>query len=181
MVIDVLAAIVISFGVYLGYQRGLIKTVFDTLSLIIGIVAALKLSPIVIDILQKLLQINPAITFILGIAVTFIGVMYLIRYVGKKFEDLLEAVNLNFINKLAGGTLQGFFFATILAFGIGLVDKVSLLNQQTKDQSFSYPHLVKVPAISQGLITAMKPIFTGFWNKTLETIESVKSKNDTSN
>ena len=54
MIIDILAAIIISLGFYLGYQRGLIKTIFDTLSLMIGILAALKLSPWVIDALQSL-------------------------------------------------------------------------------------------------------------------------------
>lgn len=43
MILDVFVAIVVSLGFYLGYSRGLIKTVFDSLSLIIGILAALKL------------------------------------------------------------------------------------------------------------------------------------------
>ncbi|HOY13666.1 MAG TPA: CvpA family protein [Saprospiraceae bacterium] len=176
MVIDVLSAIIISLGLYLGYKRGLIKTIFDTLSLIIGIVAALKISPIVIDFLQNLLKINPAITFILGIAVTFIGVMVTIRFIGKKLEELLEVVHLNIINKSAGAALQGFFFATILALSIGLVDKVKLVSDQTKASSFTYPYLVQVPAVSQQALNKLKPVFSTFWEKTLETIDEIKKK-----
>ncbi|MBL0081067.1 MAG: CvpA family protein [Saprospiraceae bacterium] len=40
MTIDIITVIVVAFGFYLGYQRGLIKTVFDTLSLLIGVLAA---------------------------------------------------------------------------------------------------------------------------------------------
>ena len=176
MVIDVLAAIIISLGLYLGYKRGVIKTVFDTLSLVIGIIAALKLSPMVIDFLQKLIGINPAITFILGIAITFIGVMLAIRFIGNKLEQLLEVVHLNVLNKAAGALLQGVFFATILALGVGLVDKVKLVSEPTKQASFTYPYLVQVPAVSQKAIDKLKPVFSTFWDKTLETIEGLKEK-----
>ena len=114
MLLDIIVAIVVSLGFYLGYTRGLIKTVFDSLSLIIGILAALKLSPIVINILEEIIKTSPAVSFLLGVVITFIAVMDIIRFIGKKLEDMLEAVNINFINKLAGGAVQGLFFAYIL-------------------------------------------------------------------
>ena len=111
MMLDLIVAIVVALGFYLGYSRGLIKTVFDTLALIIGIVAALKLSPITIDVINSIFKTSPAITFLVGVVLTFIGIMALIRFIGNKLEDILEAVNINFINKIAGGVLQGLFFA----------------------------------------------------------------------
>jgi uncharacterized membrane protein required for colicin V production len=48
MILDLIVAIVITVGFYLGYSRGLIKTVFNSLSLIIGIIAALKISPLML-------------------------------------------------------------------------------------------------------------------------------------
>ena len=90
MLLDIIVAIVVSLGFYLGYTRGLIKTIFDSLSLVIGILAALKLSPIVISILQEIIKTSPAVSFLLGVVITFIGVMALIRFVGKKLEDMLS-------------------------------------------------------------------------------------------
>ena len=176
MTIDILSAIIISLGAYLGYKRGLIKTVFDTLSLIIGIVAALKLSPITISFLQKVLKINPSITFVIGIALTFIAVMYAIRFIGAKLEQMLTLININFINKAAGGVLQGLFFATILAMTIGLFNKLNLISQETKDTSVTYVHLEKVPKISEGLLNTLKPVFSNFWDLTMETVDDIKKK-----
>ena len=51
MIFDIIVICLIALGFYLGYNRGLIKTVFDTLSLFIAVLAALKLSPIVINLL----------------------------------------------------------------------------------------------------------------------------------
>lgn len=176
MTIDILAAIIISFGAYLGYQRGLIKTIFDTLSLIIGIVAALKLSPVMIGFLQGILNLNPAVTFVIGVALTFILVMYGIRFIGKKLEQLLELVNINFINKAAGGALQGLFFATILALVISLFNKLNLISQDTKNASVTYVHLEKVPELSEGILTNLKPVFKNFWDLTMKTVNQIKDK-----
>jgi membrane protein required for colicin V production len=179
MIIDIFTAILVSLGFYLGYQRGLIKTIFDTLSLIIGVLAALKLSPIVIKVLQSSFDISPAITFILGIAITFLLVMILIRFIGKKLEDLLEAVHINFVNKIAGGLLQALFFSVLLAYGVGLMDKVGMVKQNEKDKSFTYSYLGALPPLSQSLFNAMKPVFIDFWNITTSTMDKIKSKAET--
>ncbi|MBL0101905.1 MAG: CvpA family protein [Saprospiraceae bacterium] len=105
----------------------------------IGILAALKLSPIIIGILQDIIKTSPAVTFLLGVVITFIGVMALIRFIGKKLEDLLEAVNINFINKLAGGAVQGLFFAYIMSLALWLVNNLNVLNPETKAASITYP------------------------------------------
>ena len=173
MLIDLFVAIVIALGFYLGYTRGLIKTVFDSLSLIIGILAALKLSPVIISILQEIIKTSPAITFILGVVITFIGVMALIRFLGRKLEDMLEAVNINIINKIAGGALQGLFFAYLLSLGLWLINSLNVLNQDTKSASITYPLLEPLPEKGKAVFTAIKPLFKGFWDKTVEAMDSI--------
>ncbi len=174
MLLDAIVAIIVTLGFYLGYTRGLIKTVFDTLSLIIGIVAALKLSPIVINILESIIKISPAVTFLLGIVLTFIGVMALIRFVGKKLEDLLSAVNINFVNKLAGGALQAVFFAYLLSLFLWLLSSINVLSTETKAASITYAALEPLPEKGKKVFTSLKPVFQGFWDKTLEAMDSIK-------
>ena len=69
--LDIIVVLVVAFGFYTGYSRGLIKTVFDTLSLFIGILAALKLSPIAINAIDRLFNVAPSISYLLGIVITF--------------------------------------------------------------------------------------------------------------
>jgi len=176
MLIDLFVAIVVALGFYLGYSRGLIKTVFDSLSLLIGILAALKLSPIVIGILQEIIQTSPALTFLLGVVITFIGVMALIRFVGKKLEDMLEAVNINFINKLAGGAIQALFFAYIMSLGLWLVNSLNVFKPETKQASLTYSLLEPLPEKGKKVFTSMKPIFKGFWDKSVEAMDQIKGE-----
>ncbi len=174
LTIDTITVIVVALGFYLGYQRGLIKTVFDTLSLLIGVLAALKLSPWTMDAIEALFHPHKSITLILGIAFTFLGVMILIRFVGKKLEDLLEVAQVNFVNKLSGGSIQAIFFAILLSYLVGFADKLTLIKPETKNQSYTYSHLMQLPAVSQKLFSGLKPLFSRFWQKTTEAVDALK-------
>lgn len=176
MVLDIIVALVVAFGFYTGYSRGLIKTVFDTLSLAIGIIASLKLSPIVIGVLEGIVKTSPAITFLIGIVITFLAVMALVRFVGRKLESILEAANINFVNKLAGGALQGLFFAFLLSLGLWLMNNLNILNPDTKERSMTYSLLEPLPEAGKGVFMAVKPVFSSFWNKTIETMDKIKDK-----
>jgi len=149
MILDIVVAIILAFGFYVGFQRGLIRTVFDTASLLVGIVAALKLSPIAINLVDSVIAGKPAVSFIIGIVLTFVIVMALVRYIGKKLEDLFKAINLNSINKIAGGALQAAFFALLVSLGLYLLDNLKLLEEKTKSESMSYTLLEPLPRHSQ--------------------------------
>ncbi|MBK8079042.1 MAG: CvpA family protein [Saprospiraceae bacterium] len=181
MILDVFVAIVVSLGFYLGYSRGLIKTVFDSLSLIIGILAALKLSPIVINILQSFLKISPAMTFLLGVVITFIGVLALIRFFGKKIESALEAVNINFINKIAGGVLQSLFFAYLLSLAFWLLSTIKVLSPEVQKASMTYSLLEPLPEKGKKVFVSLRPVFQGFWDKTIEAMDNIKGKSENQN
>lgn len=181
MLLDLIVAIVVALGFYLGYSRGLIKTIFDSLSLVIGILAALKLSPIVINILQEIIKTSPAVTFLLGVVITFIGVMALIRYIGKKLEDMLEAVNINFVNKVAGGALQGLFFAYVLSLGIWLVNSLNVLKPELKASSTTYSLLQPLPEKGKAVFISIKPLFKEFWDKTVQAMDGIKATDQSEN
>jgi len=178
MFIDIVACLLIAYGFYQGFTRGLIKTVFASLSLLIGVVAALKLSPIVINLLQNAIDVNPAITFVAGFVLTFIVVMALIRFIGNKIEKVMKAVQIGGINKLLGGILLGGFYALLISFGVYFMDKVSLLSDEVKTSSFTYPYLEPLPEASRGVGEKLRPLFTGFWDKMMETMDVIKDKGE---
>ena len=178
MGLDIIVVLVIAFGFYAGYSRGLIKTVFDTLSLFIGILAAMKLSPIMINILDRIVTVSPTISYLVGVVITFLLVMALVRFVGRKMEDVLEAANVNIINKLAGGALQGLFFAFLLSMLIWLLGNYNVMNPSVKENSSTYALLEPLPEAGKSVFKAVKPIFESFWDKTVEVMESIGGKAD---
>ncbi len=174
MIIDLIAGILISFGLYQGFTSGLIKTVFATISIIVAIVGALKLSPILIKFLQNNIDFNPAVLFVLGFVVTFILIIITIRYIGNKLERLFEKLNINAINKLAGAILLGLFYAILLSYSIHFMNSMSLISDNQKSKSFTYPVLKPLPAATQNVGRQLKPVFSEFWDVFINTLDEIK-------
>ncbi len=176
MVLDIIVVLVVGFGFYAGYSRGLIRTVFDTLSLIIGILAAMKLSPIVIGFLERILNTSPSITYLIGIVVTFILVMALVRFIGKRVEDVFKAANINVLNKVAGGAVQGLFFAFLLSMLFWTLGNYKVIKKEMIQSSTTYPLLEPLPKAGKSVFLAVKPVFQSFWEKTVEAMDSISDK-----
>ena len=174
MIIDLIAAVIITYGFYRGYSKGLINTVVDTLSIIIGLVVALKFSPLLIDRLQNAINLNPSVEFILGFLIVFFVVMLLLRFIGDKIEGLLKAIKLNFINQLAGGLLLGFVFAFCIGALLLLLARLDVLDPSFANQSTLYGHLTGLTAEGGWIFDSFKNLFTEFWDKFMSTMDQIK-------
>jgi len=176
MIIDIAAAILILYGFYSGYKKGIIKTAFSTLSIILAILVTIKLSPIVMNIIETALKLSQGVSVILGIVVTFFVVLIGIQFIGGRLEGLLKAANINFINKLAGGLLMGTVFSVCLGFIVQLADDLRFINPEQRQTSISYPALVTLPGHAKKSFEQFRPMFTEFWDKTVDAIDSAKNQ-----
>ncbi|MEZ4908465.1 MAG: CvpA family protein [Saprospiraceae bacterium] len=145
MVIDLIAVLLMIYGLYVGYTRGIIKTVFSLVSIFLGILAALKLSPIVIDMMGNMFKIHPGINFLLGFGITFLLVLMIVRFIGKKLEDFLKLANINVINKSAGAVIMGLLLMVFYSYALFGINKLNLLSQDSKNSSITYTYLESLP------------------------------------
>ncbi len=176
MILDLIAAVIITYGFYRGYTKGLINTVVDTMSILVGLVIALKFSPLLIGYLQKVVNLNPSIEFILGFIIVFFVVMLLLRFIGERIEDLLKAVKINFINQLAGGALLGFVFAFLIGALFLLLSRLQILTEGVTSSSTLYEHLISVTQEGGWIFEKFKVLFTDFWDQFMSTIDQVKDR-----
>jgi len=175
MIIDIILAILVTYGFYSGFNRGLIDTVFDVVSIIIGILVAIKLSYVLIEFLEKILpNFSPQIVYIIGLVLTFFLVMIIIRFIGKKIEGLFKFANVNILNKIGGGLLKAFLLSTVFSFIILLVGKIGAIPEETIAQSRTYEMIEPFPKYAEAGFNRFKPFFEEFWNKTLEVIDQAK-------
>lgn len=178
MIIDIIAGILVAIGIYQGFNQGLIKTVFAVLSLVIAIVAALKLSPILIRLLQNNLDFNPAVLFVIGFILTFIIVMALIRFLGKKIESVFKDLNITLFNKIMGASVLGLLYAVIISYGLHFMDRMDLVSELQKQSSLSYPFLDPLPEMTARTGHNLKPIFQEFWTAFMDTMDDIKEHGD---
>ena len=174
MILDLIAALIITYGFYRGYSNGLINTVVDTLSILVALVVALKFSPILIDYLQDAVNLNPAFEFVLGFLIVFFVVMLVLRFIGDKMEDLLKAIKLNFINQILGGVLLGFVFSFCIGLLLVLLTNLKVISEENASESTLYDYLIRVSEEGGWIFEGFKNLFSEFWTKFIDTMESVK-------
>jgi membrane protein required for colicin V production len=178
MLIDLAFVFLAAFGFYTGFKKGFLKTIFASLSILIAIVAALKLSPLVINLLEGAFSLSAPIAFILGLVITFFLVMLLIRFIGKRLEGILKAIKINFVNKIIGGAFLSLFFIVCFSFIVWFLNQSNFITDETKEKSISYTILEPLPEQSKEVFKSFKPLFQEFWNKTIETMDQLKDKGD---
>ena len=176
MVLDILSAVIITYGFYLGYSRGLVKTVVDTLAIFIAFVVAMQFGPLVIKYLQEILSFNAGVEFLIGFLFTFFFTLLLLKFIGDKIEDLFKAIGINFINQILGGILLGIVFAMIVGALLATATNFRIISETALNESRLYGHLMEVNEQSSGIIKAFKSIFSDFWNLFMDTVEQVKQK-----
>ncbi len=174
MILDLIAALVITYAFYRGYNKGLLKTIVNVLSIVVGIVVALKFSPTLIGYLQDVVNINPAVEFILGFLIVFFVVMLLMRFVADKIEDLLEAININLINQIAGGVLMGALASFIIGSILSLLANLRILNAEYAAQSTLYEFLTAAGREGGWVFEMFKNLFSEFWTKFNGTLDQIK-------
>jgi membrane protein required for colicin V production len=173
MAIDLVLGVFALWGFYLGFVRGIIKTVFTILSVIFGLMIAFRFGPQVTSVLERTLSDN-ALMFIAGFLLTFVLTMLFIRLFARVLEGALETANINFINQIIGG---GFMAAlTILLYSVLLWfgDRSHLIDDTTKNASVSYQYLEQYPELIWEWGGKARPIVEDFWDHSMEFMDRLE-------
>ncbi len=177
MIIDFLCAIVALYGFYVGYSRGIIKTVLTTVSFLIGFMAAAKFSPTVSTMLQEWFNEAPgALLLPTAFILTFILTLVLFRMLANGLEGMLEAVNINFINQVAGGGISMLFFVFLYSVMVSFADNSRMIDPDTKEDSFTYEILEPVPDYAWALGKSVWPVFQEFYQYALDVMDQIDTQ-----
>ncbi len=165
MYIDIFLAVFILIGIIQGFHRGVVRTLFAILGIIIGFLAALKFAPYVVTFFENTVKLSPVVALILGLVLTFLVLMLGIRWLGKSFENTLKLAKINVLNKILGAFLFAILMIITYSAIIWFIGRTQILSEAEKTQSKSYPFLQEVPAKTGVLIEKIKPVFKDFWDK----------------
>ena len=176
MVIDAILAIVAAWGFYIGFSRGIIKTVFTVVSYAFGVMAVIKFGRPATNFLKETFNSNEAYMFIPGYLLAFFLTMLVIRLIGRSLEGLLETAQINIINQVAGGvlfaSLNVLVYSVLLWFGVNS----HIVSQEAVGGSQSYVYLEKFPGKMRQVWDTVAPSFKQFWDNSVEDMDRIKEK-----
>jgi membrane protein required for colicin V production len=140
MTLDVIGITLLIIFFIRGYMKGVIVAAFSLLAVVLGVICALKLSEVFGSWLLKEGYVSSGWAQLLSYVVLFVGVMLLVRLVGKAIETSLEAVMLGFANKVIGGILYMAIVAIVWSSLLWIGTKMTLIKPETMTASKTYTY-----------------------------------------
>ena len=177
MVLDLFFIISAGYGFYLGFSKGIIKTVFTLLSIMFGLLAGFKFAPEMSNFLETLFNSSNPLMFIAGFLCAFVGTMLLIRLFARGLEGFFKTVNINIINQVAGGALLATGMVLLYSVVLWFFSNSHILDEETIDQSMSYEYVQKLPNQVWKIGKALQPTFEEFWDHTVEFMDEMQDRN----
>jgi len=146
--LDIIILVPLVWGVYKGFNRGLVVEVASLAALVLGVWCALRFSELTAAILVNNFGLDISASYLapVSFAVTFLIVAIAIVVVSRMIDKLLSAIALGGINKLFGAVFGGakvFLILAILLFFVnGLDQKANFIQEEKKDESMLYRPLI---------------------------------------
>lgn len=178
MIIDIFFLIVIGYGFYLGFSKGILGTIFGILGFLLALVASFKFAPAATDFLQRAFHTDNPMTFLAGFFAMFLLALWIVRKFVSMIEGGLAKANLSIINQAAGG----FLMAALLVFAYSNVVKFAetahLISEETRYEARTYPLIETFPAKTKVVWEKTKPVFQEFWNESINFLDRMQAMND---
>ncbi len=178
MIIDILFAAVLGYGIYIGYSNGIIKTIFTVLSIAIGILVTSHFHKQVTSILKDLTNYHNPMMMFIGMFITFFITMIFLRLIGRQIENIFKSANINFVNQLLGGVLMSLLFTTVFSIIITFLVQARLMNEQTSE-SRTYPYLEQIPKHAKVAWAKISPSVKDLWYDIDRTLNEVGKTENT--
>jgi membrane protein required for colicin V production len=164
MVIDIVYLIFLAIGIWQGFKKGIIETIFGVTALFLGILISVKFSHDVSLWLREFMgwktKLLPFITLILLLGITLL----IIRFVSKLIENMAQEIQLGFFNKLFGSLLWCLVLSVIFSVIIWLLNQMHVLPEGMKTSSLCYSYLVKLAPETFEFLGGMLPYFKGIFD-----------------
>ncbi len=173
MIIDIIFAVLAAWGFYLGYSRGIIRTIFTIISVVFGLMMAFRFGPEATKMLESMFSENP-LMFIAGFLITFVLTMFVIRLIASFLEGALETANINFINQIIGGFFSSAIVILIYSILLWFADASHLIDQTTKDDSATYTYIEDFPPTVWKWGGKARPILEDFWDHSIEFMDDLE-------
>ena len=178
MAIDITFLIFAGWGFYMGFSKGIIRTVFTILSYTLGLVAAFKFAPPMTKFLESVFNDDNALMFIAGFILSFVLTMLGLRAIARGLEGLLETAQINIVNKLIGGSVLTAGMILVFSVLVQFADRASTLSPEVKGDSITYPYVEQYPDLVWQLADQGRPIFENFWDHSVDFIDKVRDMGD---
>ncbi|MDG1297101.1 MAG: CvpA family protein [Saprospiraceae bacterium] len=173
MIIDILFALAFGYGFLVGYSKGILETVFKIFGYLIGVVAAIKFALPIQRILEDSFDTDNPAMYIVGLLLSFLLTMMIVRFAANLIENMLEKANINIINQVFGGLLVSGFMVLIYSLLLYFAKASHLISNETERSSYTYEYLEEFPDKTWTFMSYLKDPILEFWEGSVDFIDKL--------
>ena len=125
--LDIIFGLILFYGLFKGFTRGLIIEAASLLSIIIGILGALTFTPIIESLLSYFLSDEKFPPTIILFTASLILIVLGVNFIAKNLTKFIKLVSLGGINKVLGGIFGVSKYILLVSILFVFVDQFSFL------------------------------------------------------
>lgn len=176
MIIDIVLVLFAIGGFYLGYTKGIVRTLIMVAAYTAAVMLTLKISPWLMDFLTSTVKMGKVFALIFGTIAILVLLIFLIHWAAKRIDASFKKGKLAGWDKILGGTIMlcvGIIFYSMLLWPL---NQFKMVGEKSKASSLSYPTMEAIPMKAKTLAEKSKPLFRSFWQLMEETIRETSAK-----
>ena len=158
--VDIVLALLLILGAYLGYKRGFLAELFFVGALILGVLAGFKLMGFGIDYLHTHFNADTVFLPYISFFVVFILVVVVVIFIGNRIRHLMDDTFLGKVDSIAGAILGLVKYAFCASVILWLAQKIEMTFPQSWTQgSWLYPKTLVFAKSVSDLFAGFLPFF----------------------
>jgi membrane protein required for colicin V production len=157
---DIVIAILLAVGTYLGYKRGFLMELFFLLAIVLGVFAGFKLMGLGVDYLTQKFNADKEFLPYISFLLIFLVVVLVVVFVGGRIKNSMDKTFLGKMDSIAGSLLGLVKYAFSISIILWLIDsfKISLPSDWVND-SILYPVVAQVAPTLASFFGDFLPFF----------------------
>ena len=124
--------------------------------------------------LDQILTIQSSFIPFLAFISTFLVIMIFIRVIAILIERVLDAADLENLNKFAGGVLYSGIGILVYSGILIFLNKAHLFTEGVVSSSAFYPYLEAFPSSVSQITSQILPFLGDMWDTTINTMDNAK-------
>ncbi len=161
MAIDIVYIVFLCIGIWQGFKKGIIETLFGVAALFIGILVSVKLSHDTSVFLRETFGWQTHLLPFISLILLLIGTILIIRFVSRLIEKIAQELYLGFFNKLLGALLWCLVLSVVFSVIIWFFNEMHVLTEEMKLSSKSYLYVARLAPDTFDFLGDMLPYFSG--------------------
>lgn len=149
--IDIVLGIIFIVAFFMGFRKGLLRSLTSLIGLVAGVYCAMMFSEYVEVYLVRWFNWSEEINRVVAFLIMFLIIMLVFALLGRVLTKVADFMMMGLFNKLFGGIFNALKFAFLLSVVFMFVnasEEYSILTQEKRDSSLLYePVALLAPAI----------------------------------